>query len=169
VADAYLKREKGVYNAYFLGRNGEPFPRQEIDVSLRHIQRRDEVNTKLWTNKEGCIHLGKLAGVPSLRLEMRNHRVNVRWLLSSQETKFNAQYVHPGHITLLEGEDLVMPISLASGIEKPSRDIVTLVRTLNDTAIEDCFDSVKIELVGDKDSGYHQLRADNLQQGKYHL
>ena len=28
VADAYLRREKGVYNAYFLGRNGEPFAKQ---------------------------------------------------------------------------------------------------------------------------------------------
>lgn len=79
VADAYLRREKGVYNAYFLGRNGEPFVRSEIDVSLRHIHRRDEVQTKLWTNKDGCIHLGKLAGVPSLKVEMRSHRVNVRW------------------------------------------------------------------------------------------
>ena len=69
--------------------------------------------------------------------------------MGAQETKYNAYYVHPSNITLLEGESLVLPISLAAGVEKPARDIVTLVRTLNDTAIEDCFESLKIELVGD--------------------
>jgi len=107
------------------------------------------------TNKDGCIHLGKLAGVPSLLVNMPTHKVHVRWTLSAQETKFNSQYAHPGHITLLEGENLVLPISLAAGDEKPSRDFVTLVRTLNDSVIEDCFESVKIEKVGDAASGYH--------------
>jgi len=50
VADAYLRREKGLYNAYFLGRNGEPFSKQEVDVTLRHILHKDEINTKLVTN-----------------------------------------------------------------------------------------------------------------------
>ena len=90
VADAYLRREKGLYNAYFLGRNGEPFSKQEVDVTLRHILHKDEINTKLVTNKEGALHLGKLAGVPSIRLSMPAHRVNARWTLTAQETKHNA-------------------------------------------------------------------------------
>lgn len=77
--------------------------------------------------------------------------------------------MHPGHITLLEGESLVLPISLPDGVTSPSRDIITLVRSLNDSVIDDCFDSIKIELIGDPDTGYHQLRVDNMQQGKYYL
>ena len=169
VADAYLRREKGLYNAYFLGRNGEPFSKQEVDVTLKHILHKDEINTKLVTNKEGALHLGKLAGVPSIRLSMPAHRVNARWTLTAQETKHNAQYVHPGHITLLEGESLILPISLPDGVTSPSRDLVTLVRSLNESVIDDCFASLKIELIGDPESGYHQLRADNMQQGKYYL
>jgi hypothetical protein len=69
----------------------------------------------------------------------------------------------------LEGESLVLPISLPDGVNSPSRDLITLVRSLNDSVIEDCFDSIKIELIGDAESGYHQLRADNMQQGKYFL
>jgi len=167
VADAYLRREKGNYNVYFLGRNGEPVAKQEVDLTLRHVSRNDNITTKLVTNKDGCIHLGKLAGVPSLLVNMPTHKVSVRWSLSAQETKFNSQYAHPGHITLLEGESLVLPISLPAGVEKSSRDFITLIRTLNDSVIEDCFDSVKIEQVGDAASGYHQLRAENMQQGKY--
>ena len=155
VADAYLRREKGNYNVYFLGRNGEPVAKQEVDLTLRHVMRHDDLRTKLVTNKDGCIHLGKLSGVPSLLVDMPTHKVSVRWTLSAQETKFNSQYVHPSNITLLEGESLVLPISLAAGITKPSRDFITLVRTLNDSVIEDCFDSIKIELVGDAQSGYH--------------
>jgi len=83
VADAYLRREKGVYNAYFLGRNGEPFAKQEVDVTLRHVLHKGDLSTKLVTNKEGALHLGKLSGVPSIRLSMPAHRVNTRWALSA--------------------------------------------------------------------------------------
>lgn len=94
-----------------------------------------------------------MAGVKAIKVD--NSKVQTRWTLPCQETKFNAQYVHPSSLTLLEGEDLILPISLPAGVTKPTRDIVTLVRTLNNSVIEDCFTNLKIELVGDENSGYH--------------
>lgn len=129
--------------------------------------RKSTISTSLITNKDGCIHLGKLSGVKAIKVS--NSKFNTRWTLPCQETKFNAQYVHPRSLTLLEGEDLVLPISLSADFTKPTREIVTLVRSLNNSVIEDCFSKVKIELIGDAESGYHQLRVDNMQQGVYYL
>ena len=68
----YLKKVKGNYQLYILGKNGEPRAKQQVTLSMSHRiqgQTNGHHTTNRVTNKQGVINLGSLIDVYHLRVE----------------------------------------------------------------------------------------------------
>jgi len=115
------------------------------------------------------ISLGKLERVFHIYAEALAFRVKQQWNLSCQDTLMNAEYNMPAFMTLLEGESLELPVSMAGGVDKFSRDNLRIVRFFDRKAIEDYFDKAKLVTAGDAATGYHKLVIEDMQQGIYNL
>jgi hypothetical protein len=65
----YLKKVKGNYHVFILGKNGEPLAKQNVTLTMTHringLKNRNHA-TKILTNKQGVVNLGQLLDVTHL-------------------------------------------------------------------------------------------------------
>jgi len=111
IGEFYLQlNDKKDYNAYLLGKNGEPIKNASVTLTYESIFCQETKKISTETDEQGCISLGKMQNVSILKAlynQTSSTRVEKSWKLPSESIM---QY--PRYIDIIEGEDVVFPISL---------------------------------------------------------
>ena len=84
-----------------LGKTGEPRPRRQVNLTLRHDAVTDEITATLDTDERGRVELGHLAGATS---------VHAATATTAQTWPLVAAAVHAGRIHVQEGVPAVLPL-----------------------------------------------------------
>lgn len=196
MAAPYLRKVKGEYEVVCLGRNGEPFAKRPVKLAFKHRLRPKFKSIKLVTSKEGVIKLGALHDIQSIVADTVNTHVtskpyaedsddtNVQnpmsggdqgssckeWRLEHHEGETQVHWQYPSsNITLVEGENLELPIRLQNGETTLNRKYLQVSYHLNENLISDCFDNVKLLKGGSENCLYNYISLPNVQVGVYNI
>lgn len=118
------------------------------------------------TDKNGCIKLGPLEDILQVDCTSLENGSSKSWHLPL----LGDSWTYPGSMTLLERQPLVLPINIKFGNgKKLDRRQVSLIRSSNGVILEDWFDKLALERLGDNETGYHIIKCHCLDQGDYQL
>jgi hypothetical protein len=84
-----------------LGKTGEPRPRRQVNVTLRHDAVTDEITTTLDTDERGRVELGHLPGATS---------IHAATATTAQTWPLVAAPVHAGRVHVQEGRPAALPL-----------------------------------------------------------
>eukprot|EP00899_Mesostigma_viride_P029406 jgi/Mesvir1/9650/Mv12142-RA.1 len=181
--DVYLARDLEGYHVRVLGRSGEPFRGQAVQVSIKHRVSRITMSHTLTTDEEGSIHLGPLGGVEQVIATLSggagyglyDGQHSRAWYLSPHAGMYAGE-APPGtelaplpgtlHGTDAHGATLSLPYVLpytTEGDDVSDKDGITLFKMSGAAVVEDCSAHVTL----DGRAGYVTLQG--LARGDYAL
>jgi hypothetical protein len=161
IGEFYLQlNDKKEYSVNLLGKNGEPIKDASVSLTYKSNFCQDTRNIQAETDERGCINLGKMLNVSTLKAshnQASSSRIEKSWRLPSESIM---QY--PRYIDIIEGEDIVFPISLEDAKK------TYLLRNVQDRMnIENFTSNVKMEKKGKE--LYDQVNIKGLKAGSYLL
>ena len=89
--ELYLRKEKGEFYIYLLGKNGEPKSSVNVNVRFAHphlIDNNDMKKIVLKTDKEGKVKLGHLKKIVGLTAEVTLFNLNRHFVLNQVSQNF---------------------------------------------------------------------------------
>ena len=167
--DFFLKQEKAGYKVRLLGKNGEVYPGYQLRVSLNSDHLNSTHTYTLETDAQGEIHLGELAGIWSVSVQLVSapssfKSIKKNWVINTLERFKN----FPDEFDIAEGEDLCLP---AYGSSLTPEDY-SLYRTdaLYDSIFENGFKKIQIEgellYLSNLSEGYYIFNYNKVRDGK---
>ena len=151
------------YLLELLGKTGEPRPDRPVNLTLKHRDYRDPIQTTCQTDAQGQIHLGALDGIEWVEANGPQGVPN-RWELKYDQRSW------PATLDGRAGEPLRVPvmenppagdIPNASAGHENLRSLYSLIEVRSGVFVRDCLDSLKLE------PGFLTLLA--LPEGDYDL
>ena len=159
----FLRREKGEYYLYLLGKNGETRPQTNVQLQVVHkaMVQDSEQTYYCNTGKEGRVKLGKLKRVVGLRAKCKLYDLEQQWILNDDRQSLS----YPAAIDVVESEPVEFPVLF----QNKSRRTVALIRKSGDgaTVLEDLFE--RVEFVKQDGLEFNVVRVSGLQEGQYVL
>jgi len=160
--DYYLRKHKGEYVFYMLGKNGEPQDDVNVRFNFAHFFMNKEFNSpSLTTDVDGKIFLGPLDDIyaVSANVQSREGQQSVEWTLNHRKEIVS----YPHTINILEGEAVEIPFTG----DHLDLNNFSLVRYANGSPIENCFAKAKFTTEEGFVNGSVRLQA--LDAGNYTL
>jgi hypothetical protein len=178
MCELFLKKEKGEYSIFVLGKNGEPRPDVKVEATFMHKWFQSQPNHAynqaqiLTTDKDGKVKLGKLRKIVALKVNVRAFNLNQSWMLANHlngEVGSTNMLTYPSQVDCVEGETLEFPLS---GLKKKSRKALSLIKqwiplgtqaqsTATSIVLDDLFDSLDV-VPGGEDRDYSTVKLPNL-------
>ncbi|CAI2372903.1 unnamed protein product [Moneuplotes crassus] len=163
VFKSHLRKYKGEYYFYLLGKAGEPVPNAEIElIQIKTMVTDNKIYyDEFVTDKDGCIKLGNLKEVVNIRITGNKNNVSFQrdWNLPYLDEKF----YYPDTLDYLEGEDILLPYP--HDMFNSGCIVVAKVDRQNGSAIKNCFDSIEYQRKEGHDFG--DILIKGLEPGKY--
>ena len=145
----------------FLGKNGEPQVKKSIEVNLSHRYRHSE-NITMQTDADGMIKLGFLDDINKIKVVSSSLKIGASFKLPDYFSESASEWNHYSKLRLLEGNNFDLPIIMRRDETTLRRKWLSLVRTINNVVVEDCFEAVQLKHHGDEKTGYHSISVDSL-------
>ncbi|CAI2378280.1 unnamed protein product [Moneuplotes crassus] len=161
--DAYLRKFKGSYYYYLLGKNGEPLVDSSVNLSFNHNLVPNSTSTILNTDKDGKIKLGPLKDITYVSTDFNGP--NGSCSNSFNILNYSEKVVLPRTRNILVDERIDFPFICSRDF---SEDTVTLVRKSREgRTIENCFNKISYS----KKDGYQygEISISGLERGHYEL
>lgn len=153
----YLKKTQGGYEAYALGKNGEPKAGITANVQLEHTYMNKLIEETLVTDAQGRIKLGQLADTNSVSIST-NPKGDIKELYGTWYLKEERTLNYPTQeLNLIEGDKLSFPISFT----ELTRDKVSFCLKVGDSVVFDMFKDLKADKT--------ILHLPQLEEGRYEL
>lgn len=127
-----MRKEKGSYNVYVLGKNGEP--RSDVNVQLDIMHKwltqgsGDGTKVVLTTDKDGKVKLGPLKKIMGVHVNVNLYSLSRVWIIGNQiggEASANNLLTYPNSVDVIEGETLEFPVAT---LPKKTRKNVSLIK-----------------------------------------
>ena len=159
--ELYLRKEKGTYNLYLLGKNGEPSRGVSVSVKLVHSKATSNHTYEqiLTTDSQGRIQLGVLKQINAFTATVTLYNLNKTFFLNN----FTENLTYPCSVDAIENEDIEFPVLF----NKKKRTTVSLIRLAEDIILEDLFE--KVEFVKNENKEYNLIILKGLIDGQYLL
>lgn len=159
----YLRKYKGDYYYYVLGKNGEPIEDLSVNVSLTHaLMQNNPSSLNSTTDEEGKINIGQCHDIVKIATNFQGTTgyCSSEWKIPQKvET-----WTYPKSINVLEDEPIEIPFPATSLTE----DNFSLIRYNSDgKVIENLFSKASFE--EDKEFNTSQAVINDLQFGHYKL
>lgn len=161
IGEFYLKlNDKKDYSISLLGKNGEAIKDASVELNYTTEMCQDNKQIHAETNAQGCINLGKMEGVTTIRAryaQTSRHNTEKCWKLPSESVM---QY--PEYVDIIEGEDVEFPITL-----EDSKQVYLFRSRYNGANIENLNKLVKVGKQGKE--LYCMVSIKGLKEGEYLL
>jgi hypothetical protein len=135
------------YLLELLGKTGEPRPDRPVNLTLKHRDYRDPIQTTCQTDTQGQIHLGPLDDIEWVEAT-GPQGVPTRWDLKydqrSWPTTLDGRAGEPLRIPVMENLPAGNAPNTAAGNES-LRSLYSLIEVRGGIFVRDCFDSLKLE------------------------
>jgi hypothetical protein len=105
----YLSQSDGKYTLHYLGKNGEPYPNQKLDITFTPISFNNQSTTTYETDEKGEIHLGDLSEFSNINVNMRDAPCNEKLNNSYNVQNLDRITTLPRTFDIVEGEDICFP------------------------------------------------------------
>eukprot|EP00347_Sterkiella_histriomuscorum_P022623 403337784 len=161
MSDIYLRKEKGDYYLYLLGKNGEP--KKNVNVTIGIIHAKKGINNKarvdITTDKNGKIKLGHLRKVIGIDVSVQLFSIHQNFML--QLHRQNLSY--PPSADINENDVYELPVLF----NEKKRTKIQLIKYQSHIVLEDMYDRIEFNQQEGKD--YNKIQIKGLSDGTYQL
>ena len=160
-AKLFLRKISDDYVVSFLGKNGEPKAKAQIEFKFYLKTTTRLIQETLQTDEKGEIKLGKLNDVKSVKAVTTylDKQISMDWTIPDRVT-----FSYPSNIDVVEYENIILPFA-EDTINKHN---ISLIKIGKQEVIEDCFHKIKL-VPQNKEGTRYNIYIENLQNGEYLL
>ena len=169
--DCHLRKVKGEYLFYVLGKNGEPLKYVNVALTLYHRYfQQNTADVTLTTDEEGKCTLGELKDILNINATFNgpNGVTSHFYEIDSLKEKVSL----PGNLNILEDEEINLPFICGHEFSETTCSLIRYVESpitnpTNNRTLSNCFK--KIKYTDGDGHQYGKINISELERGHYQL
>ena len=140
----YLSQNDSKYTLHFLGKNGEPYPQQKVQISFtpKYLNKNETVQFE--TDLKGEIQLGELTNVSHISINMIDSPCTEKYNTSYSIENNDKITTLPRMFDIVEGEDICFPLA-ADAYDAADYELVRVCKDNLANTILDCTANIACE------------------------
>jgi hypothetical protein len=140
----YISQNKGLYTLHYLGKNGEPYANQKIDITFTPVYLNANKTITYETDEKGEVQLGDLKDVNNISVNMQDSPCTEKNNIAFGLQNLDRITTLPRTFDIVEGEDICFP-PIQDTFNIQDYELVKVLRSNASSLISDHSSSISFE------------------------